>query len=239
MVQVTRAVVIHTFSYSDTSVILRAYSEEYGFTSFLLKGFKKNRKQKVLLHPLAVVEISCVAKNRSSLRITRNLELQNSYSDLLLDPVKSGIAMFLAEWLSHTLRDAEEGDSRFFNWLLLAIESLNESQLIANYHLWFILKMSDFMGFSPQGVRTNKKPHFNLKEGIFTARGSSNENLNDRESVLIDQIINSNLEEISSQSINKEDRAHLLRLFHNYFQLHLDREFTLKSIDVLTQLFDD
>ena len=239
MVQSTKALVIHTFPYSDSSIILRAYTEKFGYSSFILKGFKRNRKQKINLHPLALVEISCIVRNNSGLKAVRSIELQHPFTTLLMDPVKSGIAMFLSEWLSFTIKEDEEGDPRFFAWISKAVEVLDESDSIANYHLWFLLKLSDYMGFAPQGQRDLKTPFFNLGEGSFLSSGSSNENTSEKESILLDQILNKNLTEIALISLNKIERLSLLNLLHQYFQIHLQKEFTLKSLDVLIQLYDD
>jgi DNA repair protein RecO (recombination protein O) len=238
MVQITRAIVIHTFPYSDTSLILKGYSEKFGYCSFLLKGFKRNRKQKVILHPLALVEISTSGQHHSTLKLARSIDLQNPFSQLLMDPVKSGMAMFIAEWLGFTINEDKEGDPEFFNWLISAIDSLNHSDSIANFHIWFLLKLGSFLGFAPQGNKTLLKPYFDLREGYFTDQGSSNEILNEQESLLLNKVLNLSLEEIVLIKINKIDRATLLRLIHRYFQLHLEKEFTLKSLDVLAQLYD-
>ena len=238
MLRSTRAVVIHTFPYSDTSVILRAYTEEIGFTSFLLKGYKKNRKQKTQLHPLAIVEISFLERSNSTLHFVRNVSSQNPHMNLLMDPVRSGIAMFISEWLGHTIKEDEEGDPRFFAWLLNAIDILNSSELIANYHLWFLLELSKYMGIAPQGERTAVTPLFCIAEGAFTNRGSNTENLSEEESILFDLLMKKNFKEISEHSLNKGERSNLLYLFHLYFQLHLDKNFKLKSLEVLKQLYD-
>lgn len=238
MLQSTRAVVIHTFSYSDTSVILRAYTEKFGFSSFLLKGFKKNKKQKAQLHSLAIIELSFLEKNSSSLLLARSVNSQNPLTNLLMDPVRSGVAMFISEWLSYTIKEDEEGDQQFFSWLVRAIELLNSTETIANFHLWFLLELSKFMGIAPQGNRNNNTPLFCLSEGSFTHRGSNTENLNEEESVLIDKLMSGSFKEISDYSINKRERANLLYLFHMYFQIHLDKQFKLKSLEVLKQLYD-
>jgi len=234
----TRAVVIHTFPYSDTSVIMRAYTEKVGFASFLLKGYKRNKKQKTQLHPLAIIELSFLERNNSSLHITRNVSSQNPHMNLLMDPIRSGVAIFLSEWLAHTIKEDEEGDPRFFSWLINAIELLNSAETIANYHLWFILELSKFMGFSPQGEKTTSTPLFSLTEGSFTNRGSTTESLNEEESTLFDQLMKRNYEEISELPLNKRERSNLLHLFHAYFQLHIDKEFKLKSLEILKQLYD-
>lgn len=238
MLQNTRAIVIHTFPYSDSSLILKAYTEKFGYASFLLKGFKKNRRQKVILHPMAEVEISAIIHSNSGLNVVRNIDLQNPYSQILMDPIKSGMAMFLAEWLGYSIREEGEGDVDFFNWLNNAVDSLNHSNSIANFHIWFLIKLCGFLGFAPQGARSSSYPYFNLKEGHFTSGAAFNGNLNNNESLLINQVLNKNLQELSLVKLNKIERAQLLQLIKHYYQIHLEREFNLKSLDVLTQLYD-
>ena len=132
----TRAVVIHSFAYSDTSIILKAYTEKFGYTSYLLKGYKKRKKDKVLLHPLGLIEISANHKNENGLHLGRSISNYLPLHEISINPIKSGIAMFLAEWLFHTVRVGEE-DQDFFSWLVWAIESLNNELKPENFHLCF------------------------------------------------------------------------------------------------------
>lgn len=238
MLQNTRAIVIHTFPYSDSSLILKAYTEKFGYASFLLKGFKKNRKQKVILHPMALVEISALVNSNSSLKVARSIDLQNPYSQILMDPVKSGMAMFLAEWLGYSIHEEGDGDHDFFDWLTNAVDSLDHSNSIANFHIWFLIKLSGFLGFAPQGRRSADYPYFNIKEGQFASAGSFHGNLNTNESLLLNEVLNKNLQEISLVKLSKNERAQLLQLIKHYYQIHLEKEFNLKSLDVLTQLYD-
>ena len=156
MLASTRAVVIHSFAYSDSSIILKAYTEKFGYTSYLLKGYKKRKKNKVLLHPLGLIEISADHKNVGGLLLGRSISTYFPLHFISTNPIKSGIAMFLAEWLFHTVRVGEE-DQNFFSWLVLAIESLNKETKPENFHLWFLLNLARFMGFYPQGRKTNQK----------------------------------------------------------------------------------
>lgn len=233
------ALVIHTFPYSESSIIVKAYAEQFGYTSFLLKGFKKNRKQKINLHPLALVEITCVSSNQPGLKFARNISLQKPYSEILLNPIKSGLAMFLAEFLSHAVRDDQEGDSVFFKWLYEVVDELEKTDHLANFHLWFLIQLSDHLGFSPQGSKSTQTPYFNLIEGSFVARGSSNANCSEYESILIDKILAKKYDELSLLKLNKKERLILLNLLHQYFEVHLDKKFTLNSLDILGQLYVD
>ena len=238
MTEITRAVVIHTFSYSDTSLILKAYTEKFGYTSYLLKGYKKRKKDKILLHPLGLIEIGAVHKNNSDLHMGRSVNSYKPVQNITLDPVKSTIAMFLAEWLFHTVRIGE-ADMVFFNWLEQAIERLDNSEHPENFHLWFLLNLSRFMGFYPQGRKNIKTPIFNLTEGEFTNGSIPGDLLSEEESELLDRIINSSYELTEKIKLSRLNRRKLLQFFHDYFKVCLNSDFRLKSFDILFQIFDD
>ena len=238
MLDFTRAIVIHSFPYSDSSIIAKTYCEKGGYTSFLAKGYKKGRKHKAALHPLAAVEISFNNRGRSGLIMANKIDLYDPYSSLLFNPVKSGIAMFLAEWLSLTLREDKEGDPRFFSWLSKAIETLNELDNVANFHLWFLIKLSDFLGISPQGRQSVKNKYFHLKDGVFI-NSENAECLTSTESAMLDKILNGRLEDCLNLTLKKAERALLLSIIRQYYQLHLDSAMDLKTLEILPQLFEE
>jgi DNA repair protein RecO (recombination protein O) len=235
----TKAIVIHTFPYSESSLMLKAYTEKIGYTTFLLKGFKRNKKQKINLHPLALVEITCVAKEKTTLNQARNISLLKPYSNILTNPIKSGLAMFIAEFLGHAIRDDQEGESHFFTWLTQAIDHLENKDSLANFHLWFLLSLTDHLGFLPQGKRSNETPLFNIIEGSFLKEGSSAISCSETESILLDKLMTNKMDELLLLRFSKEERKQILALLHEYFQVHLDKEFSLKSLDVLSQLYTD
>jgi DNA repair protein RecO (recombination protein O) len=238
MTETTRAVVIHTFSYSDTSLILKAYTEKFGYASYLLKGYKKRKKNKILLHPLNLIEIGAVHKSNTDLHIGRSVNSYRSVQNITLSPVKSSIAMFLAEWLFHTVRIGE-ADQPFFNWLVQAIERLDKSDYPGNFHLWFLINLSKFMGFYPQGKKSIKTPLFNLTEGEFMDKSIPGDLLSEEESEWLDLILNSNYGSIDKIKLNRLNRHKILSFFHHYFQICLNNDFRLKSFDILLQVFDD
>ena len=238
MNEITRAVVIHTFSYSDTSLILKAYTEKFGYTSYLFKGYKKRKRDKILLHPLALIEISAVHKNNTDLHIGKSVNSYKPVQNITLNPIKSSIAMFLAEWLFHTVRIGE-ADKVFFNWLIQAVERLDKSEYPVNFHLWFLKKLSQHMGFYPQGRKTPKTQLFNLTEGEFNSESTSGDLLSDEESELLDILLSSNYLTIEKIKLNRLNRRKLLRFYHDYFQTCLNNDFRLKSFDILFQIFDD
>lgn len=238
MLESTRAVVIHSFAYSDTSIILKAYTEKFGYASYLLKGYKNRKKNKVLLHPLALIEISANHKNDGGLHLGRTINTYLPLHNISANPVKSAIAMFLAEWLFHTVRVGEE-NTEFFGWLAQSVEKLNDNRKPENFHLWFLLNLTGFMGFYPQGQKTQQTPVFNLTEGEFTGSSFPGDRLTSAESAWLEKLLNNDYKNTQQIKLNRLNRRGLLRFFHDYFQICQNNEFKIKSFDILLQIFDD
>ena len=190
------------------------------------------------MHPLALIEISAVHKNNTDLHIGKSVNSYKPVQNITLNPIKSSIAMFLAEWLFHTVRIGE-ADKVFFNWLIQAVERLDKIKYPVNFHLWFLKKLSQHMGFYPQGRKTPKTPLFNLTEGEFTSESTSGDLLSDEESELLDVLLNRNYLTIEKTKLNRLNRRKLLRFYHDYLQTCHNNDFRLKSFDILFQIFDD
>ena len=99
---------MHTLKYQDTSLITDIYTEQMGRASFLIPvtRSRKSAVKSVLFQPLALVEI--VADIRPNVSIYKVREAKSFYpfASLPYHPLKSAIALFLAEFLYRALRSA-------------------------------------------------------------------------------------------------------------------------------------
>ena len=60
MANVTEAIILNSIKYSETSVIMKCYSQNYGILSFIIKGVRSRKRTKFSLgsiEPLSIVEI--------------------------------------------------------------------------------------------------------------------------------------------------------------------------------------
>ena len=60
MASVTEAIILNSIKYSETSVIMKCYSQNYGILSFIIKGVRSRKRTKFSLgriEPLSIVEI--------------------------------------------------------------------------------------------------------------------------------------------------------------------------------------
>ena len=103
MIETTKAIVINSIKYGDTSLIETCYTENCGLKSYMLKGVLKAKKAKIktaYFQPLMQLNLTANHNNKGSLNSIREIEVVNFYHSIYSDIKKQSIALFLAEILS-------------------------------------------------------------------------------------------------------------------------------------------
>ena len=78
----TKAIVISTIKYSDTSLIVRLYTKEVGLVSYLLKGILKSKKGKLrtaYFQPLTQLSIISSHQEKRNLQLLKEAQVIHVY----------------------------------------------------------------------------------------------------------------------------------------------------------------
>ena len=112
----SRAIVLRQIKYSETSLILKIYTEKEGLLSFIVKGVrgKKGRFRSAQFQPLNLIDISYREARKSELRHIIDLKVVEPFTDLLFNPVKRTIAIFIAELIQNVIKE-EEPNAKLFD----------------------------------------------------------------------------------------------------------------------------
>jgi DNA repair protein RecO (recombination protein O) len=232
MLTKTRAIVLHQIKYGASSLIVTVYSEVYGRMSCMISGIgsKKSRTSAGLFQPLNQLELDIYYhQNRNIYRI-KEVGGIHHYNSLPLNTIKSTIALFLSEVLYLSLRE-EESNPALFSFLSHAFQFLDTmSKGISNFHLWFMLHYSKFLGIHPgyyvDVIRSAKTEE--LK--VFNEMPAEAYNLM--------QTLLSNPQGPPENSDTPADiRACLLERLIRYYTIHIDGFLRLKSYAVLQEVF--
>ena len=82
MASVTEAIILNSIKYSETSVIMKCYSQNYGILSFIIKGVRSRKRTKFSLgsiEPLNIVEIEFNRLKKGELSHLKNIKSDKSY----------------------------------------------------------------------------------------------------------------------------------------------------------------
>lgn len=235
----TKAIVLSALKYSDTSLIVRAYTASDGLKAYLLKGVLSSRKGKLktaYFQPLTQLEIVAVHRNKGTLERINEAKLDVPYTTLHTDITKNAITLFLAEMLSNSIRE-EQADPGLFAYLQTALQWLDTHDHIANFHLYFLLALTRFLGCYPD-MRHQEAPYFDLLEGHFTDSPKGKKVISGDELIQFKALLGTNFDVVHLIKLNKKQRQLLLQLIVDYFELHLHGFRKPRSLAVLNEVFN-
>ena len=119
-----RGIVLRTVKYGDNSMIVDLFTEGRGRLSFMASTSRTKRSVRNVSfwQPLSMVEFSVELRpNGGKLPRPNDVRTYYNYTDLPFSPVKSTLALFLAEFLSAALREEKENPLFHFNALCHAL----------------------------------------------------------------------------------------------------------------------
>lgn len=239
MLHKTSGIILQTTNYSDTSFIAKIYTEGFGLQSYIISGArsKKSKTKASLFQPMTIVELEVSNSTKSNLHRISEISIHHPYSDIPYNIVKSSIVIFLNEILFRSLKE-EEADGDLFLFIknsLLILDLKNES--CSNFHLSFLIQISKFFGFYPQGNFSETNSYFDLCNGKFISSMPSHNNyLNPKLSFLLDKIMSTKFDNIQDLKMESSDRKILLYSLVFFFKFHIPSFGEIKSMAVLEEV---
>ncbi|WP_413531526.1 DNA repair protein RecO [Empedobacter brevis] len=233
----TKAIVLSSLKYGDTSLIIRCYTQNFGLKSFIAKGvFSKKKRNTSLYFPLAEIDLSFQPKsNEQQLVFLKSAQTSHYYESLHFHPIKSTIVFFLAEILNLVLKEEADNPELYFYIEHSLKEFDQKKDDFADFHLIFLLQLSHFLGFYPNLEIDGYL--FDLENGFFTNSNSSINMLKADETVLFKKLLELHFSEESKNTFNQPQRSLLLEILVKYYQIHTNNFKKPKSLQVLHELF--
>ena len=165
----TKAIVLSSLKYGDTSLIVRCFTQQEGIKTYLIRGVLKAKKGKIkaaYFQALTQLNIEANHNNKGNLNSLKEVHVINPYKSIYSNIFKQTIVLFLSEILNSTIQEEEE-NTRLFSFIEASLIWLDTHEKISNFHLLFLLNLSKYLGFYPD-VSGTESQYFNLEEGCFT-----------------------------------------------------------------------
>jgi DNA repair protein RecO (recombination protein O) len=235
----SRAIVLHTMPFSENSLIVTLFTEQFGRISCLVnaaRGGKTGNKSSVL-QPLFILETEFYQKKSRELQRMKELRLLFPYQSIPFQMVKSAQVLFLAEFLNRLIRE-EEPNPGIYSFLENAFLFLdNMTSGTANFHLWFLTRFTEWAGIFPLR-ETEPAGWFDMKRGTFTKDEPLHPFYMSRETTsLFREISTININEMCNLVISYPLRSMLTVKLMEYYHLHFENMENFKSLAVLQEVF--
>jgi DNA repair protein RecO (recombination protein O) len=234
----TKAIVLSGFKYGDTSLIVKAFTEQSGLKTYLLKGVLASRKGKMksaYFQPLMQLEVVAYHKNKGTMESIREVRVNYHYESLHTNITKNAMTLFLAEMLANSIFEEEE-NKELFQFIEASLQWLDTHDEISNFHLYFLLRLTKYFGFFPQRDETDA-PYFDLMAGEFVQSTTLHPMLHGENLNYFKAFLGIKFDELHSVKMKKVNRQELLKSLILYFELHLQGFRKPKSLAVLNEVF--
>lgn len=234
----TKAIVLSALKYSDSSLIVKCFTQHEGLKSYILRGVlksKKGRLKPAYFQPLTQLKLEAIHKQKSTLHTIKEVAILYPYKTIYQDITKQSIVLFLSEILSSSIQE-EEKNTQFYSYLENAFLWLDTHDKIANFHLLFLLNLTRFLGFYPD-ISESHKIAFSLIEGNFTDNTHQSLTIYGSKLTSFKKLLGINFDTIERVTFNKDERQLILKTIIQYFELHLDGFRTPKSLAILETVF--
>ncbi|HEX5742934.1 MAG TPA: DNA repair protein RecO [Flavobacteriaceae bacterium] len=238
MIVSTKAIVIHTFKFGDTSLIVKLYTQTDGIKSYLIKGAfsHKSKFKAAYFQPLNLLDIEASHNNRGTLNSLKEVRVHYHYQTIPTNIVKQTILIFLAEILNSSLVEAENQET-LFEYLITALTWLDTHDKTSNFHLLFLLNLSKYLGFYPE-TKMNGANFFDLSEGKFSNNLTIGEVINNDDLKLFKSLLGTNFDSIEQLKLNSQIRQQLLNILIHYYEIHISGFKKPKSLPILKSIFE-
>ena len=237
----TRGLVLRTVDYSDSSIIVKIYTENFGIQSYLVRGAKRKRSpiRASLFQPLAPLELVVYRKEKSGLQTIKEIKPEYVFTSISFDPVKTALLFFINEVSLRCLVE-EEPDPELFRFLHETIQVLDETEKnFSNLHLVFLMRFSRFLGFYPGGHLSREQVVFDLREGKFSEKEPFHPDYVSGEACrLIGNLMRTYYYSLEQLKLTGNERKQLLDILLRYYDLHSNKAGSIQSHKVLEQLLN-
>ncbi len=221
-----RILILRRIAHNDNTFIIDVLGRRSGRISMAVKTGRsaEGRRKRTMSVPPACLDIEALHTGKG-LPVLKSVRPAYLYKDLGINVYKTAQALFLADTLRQTLR-GEPGPESFDKFCEYFLQ-LDKTNYNPDFHLRFMLDLSDYLGFAPQ--TGEKGTFFDVNEGKFTgAKGLAT--LDAERSQWFKAFLQ------GRPVKNRKQRMEILRIWEMYFQLHTGNYHLPESVRVYNEM---
>ena len=236
-----RGIVLNTIKYGESSMVAHILTDVGGRRGYMVQGLGKGGGRRggkgALFQPMFLIDFVGIESSKTQLDRLGEVSLAVPLQSIPFDVRKSTISLFMAEVLYRLIREVEP-NSPLFDFVyhsVIALDVMEEG--VANFHLWFLVGLSRFLGFYPSG-EWSEGDIFDIEAGCFTRTMPRNGlYINAENSQLLHRIMEVGAAELGSITLSRLQRKDFISSLLAYFGYHLDAIHNISSLRILSEVF--
>lgn len=202
------------------------------------KGREATRRR-ALTMPLSAFEGVCDIRPGRDIAFIRDLKPMSVGMQMISDPAKLAMALFLAEVLERLLRNCQRDDA-VSQTVFDTLDALNHAgpRGVANFANWTLYRMTVPLGIAPDMSTWHKGSLFDLESARWTASPLTvHSDAVTQESAAARLLSRMNRANIERIRLSRDVRRQMLDGLIRYYEIHFMKLAPLHSLDVVSELF--
>ena len=240
MYEKLKGIVLNTIRYNDKHNIVHIYTDKCGLMSFAVPLGKTHaaRMRNAMLMPLSLIELEVTTRTGRELASMREIRRNYPLATIYSNPSKNAICLFISELLAHVIQEPE-GNDPLFRYIEQSVQLLEQlPDGVANFHICFLYHLGAHLGIQPNVESYRHGYWFDMTDGVFVpAAVRGHMHLLPNEAQVIHLLSRMTFSNMTVFRFNREERNRMLDLIISYYRLHNAAIGTLRSPEILKQLF--
>lgn len=244
MTHKTRAIVIKTVKYGETSIVASMLTALFGMQTYLINGVRKTKKsgeKSILFQPGAILDLVVYHQEQKNLQRIKEAHWAHIHEHILSDVIKNSIASFMMELLQKTIRQPETNIDlyEFCEDCLVCLDK-SDRKATANFPLFFALQLPQFFGFKLSLPDSQSETNcLDLKEGFFVSELPEHPMVLTGDAAIItaELLKVSHPEDLDQFDLNQTQRRMLIQRYMQYYALHVPEFGQMKTLSVMYEVF--
>lgn len=234
-----QGIVLHTVKYGESAMIVYILTRSAGRGNYIVQSLGKGKGNKsALFQAMFPIEFVSVAPIKGTMPRLKDVEMRRVLRKMPFDIRKNTMALFMAETLYRLIKEVE-ANIPLYDFVEDAVFQLDELESgVANFHLWFLVRLSSFLGFYPAN-EWQAGCWFDITEGSFVPIMPHHKiALTPFQASTLNRLMCvDSVADLSEIELLGSERSEFLDAMLTYFGYHLETIHSVASIKILRELF--
>ena len=235
-----RGIVLHTVTYGESSLVAYLFTDVGGRQTYMIQGVRSSRgrgNKAALFQPMFLLEFEGVEQPHAEMHRMKEVRNLVPLSSVPFDVRKSTVSLFMAEVLYRLIREVEANEP-LFDFICSAVQQLDRmEQGVANFHLWFLVRLSAYLGFYP-GNEYRDGGWFDIRSGLFCdAMPQHRTCMGPASARLLGGLMEREAAELDSLRLGRGERLEFMEAMLIFFGYHFDAIHSVQSLRILREVF--
>lgn len=240
MAEKINGIILNVRKYNDRNCIVTIYTRERGRLAFISPSGngKASNARRARLQPLAVIDTEINYKASAELQRLSSFTLSEIWTELYFDPTKSALTLFISEFL-YRLLNATMPDPNLYDFIVNSLKLLDQMKdRVNDFHIPFLVSLLSYSGIQPDISGYQPGYVFDFASGAFVSEfDSKGPTIIGEDAGKIPFLARINFSNMKSLRLTSVNRRQILYGLLNYYSYHFPGLGSLKSPEILRELF--